>query len=128
MTQNACGMPSWFELPVVNLVDAMSFYEGLFGWRFVRTSSPAEPDYMMIQAGALLVGGLRKVGANEGPREGLSAPVVYFAVEALGAKIDRARELGAKPVGERVDLGAERGSYQRLLDREGNMIALWAPR
>ena len=119
------GRCSWFDLSAVDLSDAMSFYEGLLGWTYIRMES-AQPDYVMIQADGVLIGGIRRVKSKTCNR-GEDAPILYFSVEALKAATLRARELGAVLVGEPVNLGHARGHYQWLEDREKNLVALWAP-
>ena len=121
------GKSVWFDLPVLNLSGAMAFYEGLLNWKYVQMADSPETNYVMIQAGEKLIGGMR---LTPGPRSDVqeqSAPLLYFTVAQLEPKIIRAKELGAVIVGEKVDLGNERGCYQRILDREKNLIALWAP-
>jgi len=118
------GKTVWFDLPVRNLLDAMSFYEGLLQWKYAQMKDSVETDYVMIQVGETLIGGLRKVASL--PSDGAN-PILYFTVELLGPAVTRAKELGAVLVGDKVDLGKGRGCYQRLQDREKNLIALWAP-
>jgi len=116
----------WFDLPVSDLADAMSFYEGLLNWNYRQMEDSPLADYVMIEAGGELIGGLRKVSPS--PRQRPSSPILYFTVEQLVVKVARAKELGAEVVGPTVDLGKERGRYQWIRDREGNLIGLWALR
>ena|ERR1051326_3736210 len=121
------GRTDWFDLPVADLADAMSFYEGLLGWTYRQMEKSPLSDYVMIDAGGKLIGGLRKVAS---PPARLSSeiqnPILYFTVDQLAPKIVRAKELGAEIVGKTVDLGNDRGRYQWIKDREGHLIALWA--
>lgn len=118
----------WFDLPVVDLVDAMSFYEGLLGWKYRQMDQSTESDYVMIEAEGALIGGLRKVASlAPSSKDQPTAPLPYFSVENLARGVSRARELGAALVGPTVQLGRERGCYQWIRDREGNVIGLWAP-
>ena len=121
------GTSRWFELPAADVLDAMAFYEGLFGWTFVRMEEPAIPDYWMIQQGPELIGGIRRSEKRNEGKANCDAPIPYFTVDRLEPAVQRARELGALPVGGRVDLGRRRGCYQWLRDRQNNLIALWAP-
>jgi len=123
------GRTDWFDLPVTDLADAMSFYEGLLDWTYRQMENSPLSDYVMVDAGGKLIGGLRKVPPPKSPLpkgEGM-APILYFTVEQLAPKVARAKELGAIIVGDMVDLGKDRGLYQWIRDREGNLIALWAP-
>lgn len=114
----------WFDIPVVHLSDAMAFYQHLLGWNYRQMENSPEPDYVMIDAGGQLIGGLRKVTSP--PASGdVSVPILYFTVEVVSSKAARAKELGATLVGAIVDLGKGRGRYQWMRDREGNLIGLW---
>jgi predicted enzyme related to lactoylglutathione lyase len=123
------GRSLWFALPVSDLADAMSFYEGLLGWTYRQMEESPLIDYVMVEAGGELIGGLRSTAGKPFPRAGESAsPVLYFSVENLEDKVIRAKELGAEIVGTMVDLGRNRGRYQWIRDRTGNLIGLWGPR
>lgn len=124
-TTDLSGKTTWFDLPVHDPVNARSFYEGLFGWRFLLMKDSAVPDYWVIQAGEDLIGGLREV--REKRAEGASAPILYFTVNDLNQTTARIKELGGTLVGGAVDLGLGRGHYQFFKDREGTMSAIWAP-
>src|SRR5690348_4096007 len=102
------GRSSWFDLPVSNLSDAMSFYEGLFSWQYRQMEASIENAYVMIEVNGKLIGGLRQVAAVS---RSASAPVIYFNVKNLDEKMVRAKELGAILVGSVVELGRDRGRY-----------------
>ena|ERR1700687_1823639 len=136
------GRTDWFDLLVANLADAMSFYEGLLGWKYRQMDDSPLSDYVMIDVAGKLIGGLRRIPHHHGsggpakdsvagkksqPPTDYSGPILYFTVDKLGPKVARAKELGAQIVGETVNLGKDRGCYQWIRDREGNLIALWAP-
>jgi predicted enzyme related to lactoylglutathione lyase len=110
------------------MLDAMSFYEGLLGWTFLKLSDPVLPEYYVIQKGDAIIGGLRRMSGENARKADGDAPVLYFTVPELAPAVQRAKDLGAKLVGQRVDMGPDRGSYHWLRDRENNLIALWAPR
>ncbi len=120
------GRAAWFDLPCADLADAMSFYEGLLNWKYRQMENSALADYAMIEVGGELIGGLRQTPGHRTPGGGETMPILYFTVENLETKVVRAKELGAKVVGQRVDLGKDRGCYQWIEDREGNVIGLWA--
>src|SRR5436309_3542324 len=103
------GRTDWFDLPVADLADAMSFYEGLLGWTYRQMEDSPLSDYVMIDAGGKLIGGLRRIPTPSPRPAGASTPVLYFTVEKLAPKIARAKELGAEIVGPMVDLGKDRG-------------------
>lgn len=118
------GKTYWFDLPVTDVVNARSFYEGLFDWKFLLMNDSPVPDYWVIQAGDELIGGIRKTAPEKVEQY---MPVLYFTVDDLGRYSDRVKDLGGKLVGARIDLGKNRGAYQWFRDRENNMVALWAP-
>lgn len=123
---NAFGRCSWFDLPSSDPIDTMSFYEGLFGWAFKRMRDPAIENYWVIEKDGDLIGGLRVSAPPVKDGEEMNGAVLYFTVEQLTTAVIRAKELGARLVGERVDMGQGRGGYQWLRDRQGNLIALWS--
>lgn len=86
---------------------------------------PALDAYVMIQANGETIGGLRRVESLPKAPD-VSGPILYFTVDELTPTVQRARELGATLVGQAVDLGHDRGRYQWIRDREGNVIGLWA--
>jgi uncharacterized protein len=118
------GRSAWFDLPVADLADAMAFYEGLLGWNYKQMENSPLADYAMIDVGGELIGGLRKMPPSTLPKNEI--PILYFTVEHLADKVARAKELGAEIVGATVELGKERGRYQWIRDRAGNLIGLWA--
>jgi predicted enzyme related to lactoylglutathione lyase len=120
------GRSVWFDIPVVNLADAMSFYSGLLGWEYSQMEDSSLQDYVMIQVRGKLIGGLNRV-ASLPKQKGINGPILYFTVENLGASITRAKELGAVIIEKPVNLGKNRGSYQWIRDREGNLVGLWGP-
>ncbi len=122
--KNMIGKTYWFDLPATDTIDARSFYEGLFDWKFLRLGDDRLSDYWAIQAGEELIGGLRQTADST---RAAAAPVIYFTVDNIDAYASRVCELGGTLVGERIDLGKNRGSYQWFRDRAQNLVALWAP-
>jgi len=120
------GRSFWFDLPAAVPHDAMAFYEGLFGWTYKRLSDPIIENYWVIEKDGDLIGGIRQSDAPRSRGKDAEAPVLYFTVDHLGESIQRARDLGAQLVGERVEMGKHRGCYQWIRDRQGNLVALWA--
>lgn len=118
------GKTFWFDLPVSDVVNARSFYEGLFGWKFLLLRDASFTDYWVIEADQELIGGIRKM---PGVNATASGPVLYFTVEDLPSSSHRVKELGGTLVGDPVRLGNNGGSYQWFFDREKNLVALWAP-
>jgi len=116
------GKTYWFDLPVSDFEHAEYFYRELLDWKFLRLSLPNLPDYRMIEVEGELIGGLRLV--KPGIQEA-EAPVIYFCVKDLEEKTRQSQDLGARLSGGRVDLVANRGSFQGIIDLDDNIIALW---
>ena len=122
--KNKIGKTYWFDLPVSDVVNARTFYEGLFGWTFLLMRDNSISDYWVIQAGEELIGGIRKMPAVNAE---VAGPVLYFTVDDLARYSSRVQELGGKLIGSSVSLGNNGGMYQWFRDRENNLVALWAP-
>ncbi|VAX28896.1 hypothetical protein MNBD_NITROSPIRAE01-1620 [hydrothermal vent metagenome] len=118
----SAGKTYWFDLPVTDLERAKSFYAGLLGWKFKKLMRSEVLNYWMIDSSGTLIGGLQR--KRETKKEG-EAPVIYFYVDQLENKIQEAQNLGATLEGEQIDLGLNRGYFQRLRDLDQNLIALW---
>jgi len=121
--ERSVGKTYWFDLPVTDLERAKTFYATLLGWKFQKLMRAEIMNYWMIEVNGVFIGGLQRKRAVE--KKG-DTPVIYFYVDTIENKVQEARDLGAKLEGARVDLGLNRGCFQRLRDLDGNMIALWA--
>ncbi len=113
------GTVCWFEIPVADLTKAKAFYGELFGWKFV----PMSDDYLMIQVGEQMIGGLRN---KMGSQVSVDSPVIYLVVEKIDDSIERARKLGAELIGKRTVISPDDGIYQWFRDLDGNLVSLWA--
>jgi uncharacterized protein len=118
------GKTTWFDLPVLDVVDARLFYEGLFNWQFLVMDGSPVSDYWVIQAGDEMIGGIRQVKQLDPQASGA---ILYFTVDDLDRYSSRVKELGGKLVGPKVELGKNRGSYQWFRDRQGVLAGMWAP-
>lgn len=121
--KRSLGKTYWFDLPVTDLERAKAFYSALLGWKFQKLMRAEILNYWMIALDGEFIGGLkmRRTEKKEG-----DVPLIYFYVDQLGAKIQKAQDLGAALEGERVDMGLNRGCFQCLRDPDHNLIALWA--
>jgi hypothetical protein len=112
----------WFEIPVRDLQRAATFYGELFGWRFGRVEN-MDPQYLIIDAGDSINGGLRAVddvASGDGP-------FVYVAVEGLLDIMERAKEFGGSVDREPTLISDQAGAYAVLRDPDGNRIGVWVP-
>lgn len=84
---------AWLELAAPLLDDAVAFYRDLFGWSFDQ--APDEAGYAWTRVGELGLG--LRGGGGLASKRGLQ---FYVAVDDLDAALERARETGARRIGE----------------------------
>jgi len=113
---------NYLELHSTAPDEARRFYTQLFGWKTVDKPVPAEPPFVYTE-----------IMPEGGPPAGLrpnfqpGAPshwLAYVNVPNLEVATQKARELGAKVVRERVEVGGE-GAFVVLQDPSGAQIGLW---
>jgi len=108
----------WFEVMGENGEKLQSFYHRLFGWK-IDASNPM--GYGMVEAasGQGIPGGVGEIGDNP------YHPKVtfYVSTKAIGASLDKAKELGGRVLMPRTELpgGTILGMFA---DPEGNAIGL----
>ena len=113
------------ELYTSDLAKAKSFYGKLFGWKLSDMPIPAEGGsgtYTMIDVGEGTGGGML-----QNPRPGGSHWLAYVGVEDISRSLRSARELGAKVVMDRTEVG-DFGVMAILTDPTGAQFALWEPK
>jgi predicted enzyme related to lactoylglutathione lyase len=81
-----------------------------------------QENYLMIQVGENMIGGLRESKGST-PADG---PVIYLTVDKLDPAVERAKQLGAELVGEKVVIGEDDGVFHWFRDLDKNLVALWA--
>ncbi|MEU3020592.1 MULTISPECIES: VOC family protein [unclassified Nocardiopsis] len=118
-TDYVIGSPCWVELTAADVDHALDFYGRVFGW----TAESAGPDtggYMLIRYEGSMIGGL-------GPRMTDDQPItwtIYYNTPDLDATFRRARELGATPYVEPMDVMGL-GRMAHVGDPQGGAVALW---
>ena len=115
---NEPGSFAWNELATTDLEAARAFYQKLFGWTY--EGGDGENPYLEIQNRGRSNGGIRPIGADDGP-----APPhwgVYFAVEDCDASRDRAASLGAQVIVPGVDIA--QGRFAVLADPQGAVFTV----
>lgn len=117
----------WLELATTDQESAKRFYGELFGWE--TQDSPLGPDafYTMFflggrQAGAAFTLSARERNAGIPPHWQL-----YVGVEDADATLNRAEELGGKPVHPGFDV-MSLGRMAVFEDPTGAYLSLWQPR
>ncbi|MBQ1084137.1 MULTISPECIES: VOC family protein [unclassified Nocardiopsis] len=118
-TDYVVGSPCWVELTTADVDRAVDFYGRVFGW----TAESAGPDtggYMLIRHEGALIGGL-------GPKMSDDQAVtwsLYFNTPDLDMTFQRARELGATPYVEPMDVMGL-GRMAVVGDPQGGSVCLW---
>ena len=111
------------ELHTSDLPKAKAFYSKLFGWKLQDQSMPGGGTYTMIDVGEGTGGGMMTKMSPEAPPHWLA----YVGVDDVAASTRKARELGAKVVMEKTEVG-EYGFMSVIVDPTGAHIALWEPK
>lgn len=116
------ALPTWFEIPVLDMARAKVFYHRVFGWNCDEGADSGELWWALIQGqegqeylGALVVG--------PGYLPSATATLPYFASRDLASLLER-----VEPAGGRVLYGPDYaeglGTYAHIMDTEGNRIGL----
>ena len=112
------------ELQTNDLAKAKAFYSRLFDWKLEDVPMPEGGSYTMIGVGEGTGGGMIKSQALAGaPPQWLA----YVAVSDVGTSTRKAKELGAKVVMDKTEVG-EFGWMSILTDPTGANFALWQPK
>lgn len=106
----------YFELRAGDTAQAARFYSGVFGWQ----ATPASEDYVMLNAGAGMEGGVA-------PKHTHSAPVlVYIGVDDIETKLAQIETAGGKIVVGKTLISPEYGYYAVFKDPGGVEMGLWS--
>ena len=117
---------SWFEIPVIDLARAATFYEAIFKIQLIPMDSPQLKmrmfplDDMLTQVGGALVdsGGFHKPSLTEGPLIYLNGnPDVQLI-------LDRVEGAGGTVLVPKTEISPEYGFMAVFTDTEGNRIGL----
>jgi uncharacterized protein len=114
------GEPSFFELGVEDVERGRVFYAALFGWRIDRTPG----GFAITTSG--IPGGVHGGDA-------LAAPILFFRVEDLDARLARVRALGGSLVDSDPDDEddaasiARFGRFRLCRDDQGSCFGLHQP-
>ena len=112
----------WFEIPVINMDRAKSFYEAVFGMPMsvqtkgaVQMAMWAKPENPVGAGGSLI-----KVDGIKPSHEGT---LVYFTTQDIRSVLDKVNANGGKTLKERMSIG-EYGFIAHFEDSEGNRVGL----
>jgi uncharacterized protein len=108
------------ELHTGDVAKAKAFYSKLFGWKLEEMPMPGGGTYTMIQVGEGTGGGMMTAQPPG------SAPrwQAYVGVDDVAASTRKAKELGAKIMMDRTEVG-DAGVMSVIVDPTGAAIALW---
>ena len=109
----------WFELLTQEIDKAMSFYDGLFGWRSSRVPMGDNEPYSMIHNGDQAIGGYRK-----GPQGVRSHWVSYLSVPDVDASHRAAVAAGCRIMMAPTNFSPV-GRAAAIADPTGASFCLW---
>lgn len=112
---------SWFEIPVLDLSRAVSFFNHVYG---IQLEITGQADYSMalfpVESG---VGGALVRGQGCIPSE--TGTLVYLnAIEDMTIMLQRIEEAGGRVIMEKTLISEDAGYFSLFIDTEGNKLAL----
>ncbi|MGA2530261.1 MAG: VOC family protein [Acidimicrobiales bacterium] len=117
---NEPGSLIWNELLTDNAEAAYSFYATVLGLS-TEASDLGDMAYTVFKAGDKMV-----AGSMAPPMENIANHWhVYFAVDAMGPALDKARQLGAKVLNGPI--ATPIGAMATLIDPQGAVVSLFEP-
>jgi uncharacterized protein len=112
------------ELHTDDVAKAKAFYSKLFGWKLEDMPMPGGGgSYTMIGVGDGTGGGMTKSQTPGTPPHWLA----YVGVDDVASSTRKAKELGAKIVQEKMEVGGF-GWMSVITDPTGATFALWQPK
>jgi predicted enzyme related to lactoylglutathione lyase len=111
------------ELHTNDIAKAKTFYSKLFGWTLKDMPMPGGDSYTMIEVGEGTGGGMMKAQPPGSPPRWQA----YVGVEDVAASTRKAKELGAKVMMDKTEVG-DVGFMSVIVDPTGAAIALWQPK
>lgn len=112
---------NWFEIPVLDMERAVSFFNYLYGMKMEITEVP---DYAMAPfPEATGVGGALVMGQGCVPSE--SGTLLYLnATENMELMLSRVKEAGGRVIMGKTEISEDSGFFALFVDTEGNKLAL----
>jgi len=112
---------SWFEIPVLNLVRAVGFYNFIYGIKMETTESGGYA--MAIFPADHGIGGALVAGEGSIPSE--TGTLVYLnAGKDMSSILGRVEHAGGRIILEKTLISEESGYFALFIDTEGNKLAL----
>jgi len=114
---------NWFEIPVIDLERARTFYESVFGYRL----EVHDMDFVMMAWFPEMIndayGATGSLVRGEGYVPSQGGTLVYFPVEDIELVLEKVAANGGKALLPKTDIG-QYGFIAHFLDCEGNRIGL----
>jgi predicted enzyme related to lactoylglutathione lyase len=112
----------YFEIPVLDLDRAVSFYSEVFGYDFEREAVDGNEMawFPLNNAGHGASGALAK---GDSYKPSIDGARIYFPVEDIDTTLRKAASLGSKVLYEKTAVPGH-GFVAEITDSEGNRIAL----
>ena len=115
---------NWFEIPVLDLGRAKSFYEKVTGNELsLQEQFGTQMAWFPMNRGGVGCTGALIKGDNHTPST--TGSIVYFSVESIEKSLEIANQNGGEVLVSKTSIG-EFGFIAQLMDSEGNRIALHA--
>ncbi|MFS4096547.1 VOC family protein [Streptomyces sp. AF1A] len=115
------GAPNWLDITTPDIDGALSFYGGLFGWRF-QSAGPDAGGYGFFQLDGRTVAGGVQTGSEQGP----PAWTVYFQSEDAQATAKAAEQAHGRVLFQPLDVMGQ-GHMTVLADQAGVPFGIWQP-
>ncbi|MFE9095706.1 VOC family protein [Streptomyces sp. NPDC007264] len=115
------GAPNWLDVGTSDLDGALSFYGGLFGWRF-RSAGPEAGGYGFFQLSGETAAGVMRTTPEQGP----PSWTVYFQSPDAQATAKAAEQAGGSVLVRPMDVMGE-GHMAVLADPAGVPFGIWQP-
>ncbi len=114
---------NWFEIPVLDMARAVSFFNHLYG---ISLEATEQPEYAMaLFPSETGTGGALVMGQGCTPSE--TGTLLYLnAPEDIEVMLNRVEEGGGRVIMSKTEIAGEGGFFALFLDTEGNRLALHA--
>lgn len=133
-TKPPFGGLAWVEIPATDVLRAKAFYSTVFGLEFYppRGGYPIDKLAVFYFSGRAVMGGIRKVDAEEAGKLGLgsrsSGMVNYLLVDDIDEAFKKIKEAGGAVHTPKIEEGGHT-ILGRFVDTEGNIVGIlqWLP-
>ena len=112
---------NWFEIPVLDIKRAVSFFNYVYGMKMELTELP---EYALAPfPDSTGVGGALVMGQGCVPSE--SGALLYLnATENMDIMLTRVKEAGGRVIMGKTEIAGDSGFFSLFVDTEGNRLAL----